>query len=183
MTENQLFKLGLALSKENDYLDSEEKFNKVLSLNPTSLVYQVALAELFRKQNQFERSIEVYNSIKRNNRKGYKQITLYHANTLLLAKQNQQAIDLLNKYIQGDAENPLAHIFLARAYGELGLLPESYLARSEYHYLRGNLTFAIKQLDNASRYTENEFIKKDIENKKKRFRRELGETKASLQKL
>jgi len=181
--ENTFFKLGIALSKEGLYKKSQETLNKALALNSKNLMYQVSLAELLSKQNKFNEAINVYDSIKLNRQSDHQQVILYHANTLILAKENRQAIDLLEAHIEKSPENPLAHILLARAYGELNLLLESYSARAEYHYLRGNLNFAIKQLDNALRYTDNEFIKQDLENKKKRFRRELSETKASLKKL
>jgi len=181
-SENELFEYGLALSKTNQYIKAADILSDLSSNNPNKLTYKVAYAELLNKQNQFPSAIAIYNSINKSG-ETHPLVSLYHANTLILSKQNQQAIYLLERRIENNPNNPLAHILLARAYGELGLLLESYQARSQYHYLRGNFRFAIKQLDNALNQTNNEFIKADLENQKKRLRRELSETEASLNKL
>jgi predicted Zn-dependent protease len=72
---------------------------------------------------------------------------------------------------------------LARAYAESNLLYESYIARAEYHYLRGNLAFAIQQLDNAKGFTSNEILLQEITDKKNRFRQEQLETEAAFKNL
>lgn len=183
LNQTDSFRLGLAYSKENKFNLADQQLRSLVEQYPNNLMYQVALAELESKRGRYQQATQIYDSIKLKSPHLHQDVALYHASTLITSRQNDQAIKILENHINRSPENPLAHILLARAYGELGLLLESYTARAEYHYLRGNLNFAIKQLDNAMRYTNNNFIKQDLRQKKSRFQRELRESEAALKKL
>lgn len=89
--------------------------------------------------------------------KGNHMIDIYYANALVLTNHNSEAIPILQSAIASDADEPYFHILLSRAHGESGNDLEAFRERGEYHYLRGNYTFAIKQYKRAFRLTKSEY--------------------------
>ncbi len=84
-------------------------------------------------------------------------VDIYYANALVLTKNNDTAIPILNQAIADNKNEPYFHILLARAYGETGDNRRSYQARGEYHYLSGNYQFAIRQYKRAFALTKTEY--------------------------
>ena len=68
----------------------------------------------------------------------------------MLTKRNEKAIPILRSAIANDRDEPYFHILLSRAYGETGQEMQSFHERGEFHYLRGNYEFALKQFARAN---------------------------------
>ena len=177
------FKYGLALTKLNQFDQAEKQLGQALQASPNNLNYLVARSELDIAKKNHSAAIQRFEEIKQNRPKDYDEIKLYHAYTLITAKTNELAIPILKNAIKRSPKDPDAQILLARAYGELGLLYDSYKARATYHYLLGNYGFAIKQLDNAAPLAPNDFEKKNLRTIKAQYINEKVQTEKALKKL
>ena len=177
------FKYGLALTKLNRFDEAEKQLGQALQASPNNLNYLVARSELDIAKKNHSAAIQRFEEIKQNRPKDYDEIKLYHAYTLITAKTNELAIPILKNAIKRSPKDPDAQILLARAYGELGLLYDSYKARATYHYLLGNYGFAIKQLDNAAPLAPNDFEKKNLRTIKAQYIDEKVQTEKALKKL
>jgi len=76
-------------------------------------------------------------------------IDVYYANALVLTDNHKQAIPILRMAISRNRDEPLYHLLLSRAYGETGEKMRSYNASAEFHYLRANYQFSLKQFARA----------------------------------
>ncbi len=177
------FKYGLALAKLDRYQDAEQQLLLAIDADPKNLNYFIALNELDVARRNYSSAAGRYEQLKKNDPTSYNKVAIYHANTLITAKSNELAIPVLAEVINTHPEDPLARILMARAYGELGLLFKSYQERAYYHYLRGNLSFSIKQLDNALSLAPNNLEKKKIKALKAQYKDEQQKTESALKKL
>lgn len=183
LTANDHFKYGMALTKTSDFSKAKKYLNLALAEQPSNINYQIAMTELNIAQQDYQSAITVFEETQENDPENYSSVAIYHANALLISKQHEQAIEALKIAAANNPDEPLIHILLARAYGELDLLSESYIERAQYHYLRGSYAFAIEQLDNALAYTPNPYQKRKLLAKKESFQQEQIETEAALKKL
>ena len=177
------YKYGLALTKLNQFSQAENQLEIALSKDALNLNYLMALNDLDLAKQDFQSAINRFEDVKVNRFKDYKKIALYHAYTLIMAKQNKKAIAVLKQVITDKPKNPDARILLARAYGEQNLLFESFSQRAEYHYLRGNLDFAIQQINTAMSYAPDIDEKKRLRSTLRDYQEELRNTKEALKKL
>ncbi len=177
------FKYGLALTKLDRFDDAEKQLSLALEASPKNLNYLISMSELDVARKNYSAAAKRFEIIRENDRESYQKIAIYHAYTLITAKANELAIPVLKEAIAHNPKDPDAHILISRAYGELGLLFESYKARAQHHYLRGNLGFAIKQLDNALAKAPNEFEKKKLMSLKAQYREEKRQTEKALKSL
>jgi predicted Zn-dependent protease len=183
LSSSDHFKYGLALIKTNKLNQAEKHLQRALKQHPENLSYQVGITELeIARKNHFKAD-QIFKKIKSDYPESYPMVAIYHANTLITSKHNEQALSILKVAAANNPNEPLIRILLARAYGELELLANSYVERAQYHYLRGSYDFAIKQLENALPYTSNSYQKRKIESKKESFQNEKLETEAALKKL
>ena len=177
------FKYGLALIKLDRYAEAEKQLSLAIDSDPKNLNYLIALNELDVARRNYSSAAGRYERLKKSDPITYEKVAIYHANTLITAKSNELAIPVLAEVINNHPEDPLARILMARAYGELGLLFKSYQQRALYHYLRGNLNFSIKQLDNALSLAPNDYEKKKIKALKAQYKDEQRKTESALKKL
>lgn len=84
---------------------------------------------------------------------------IYYANALVLTENNEPAIPILRSSIANDSEEPYFHILLSRAYAETGDQMRSLFERGEYHYLRGNYEFSLKQFKRAEKLADSDYDK------------------------
>ena len=183
LTASDHLQLGLALIKKNQFSKAQSHLNSALQQYPDNLFFQIAMTDLAVAQQDYQLANQQFERIKNNDPENYPLIAAYHANALIISRQNEKALVVLKQIADNNPNEPLIHILLARTYGELELLSNSYQERAQYHYLRGNYAFAIKQLDNALPYTDNPYQKRKILSKKESFRNEMLATEAALKKL
>jgi len=174
------YQYGLSLARSNKPQKALIQLRKAATLSPEKIAYQIAIADTELENNNQTAGLQKFKQIYQNYETKMPSIALYYANALILANQSKAAIPVLNKMLKHSPQEPDLYIMLARAYGENGRLFDSYVSRSEYHYLRGNFTFAIKQLDNAIATAPNDIEKSILKAKKAKVQRELDETKKAL---
>ena len=174
------YQYGLSLAKSNKPKEALPQLRKAVQMSPEKVAYQIAVAETELTSKNKTAGLKQFKEIYEEHATKMPAIALYYANALILADQSKQAIPVLKKMLQHSPKEPDLHIMLARAYGENDLLFESYVSRSEYHYLRGNFTFAIKQLENAIATAPNSIERSILLAKKAKVKRELEETRKAL---
>lgn len=177
------FKYGLALTALDRFDDAQKQLSLALKASPRNLSYLIAMSELDVARKNYFAAAKRYETIRENDIESYNKIALYHAYTLITAKANELAIPILKEVIAKNPNDPDARILISRAYGELNLLFESYKARAQHHYLRGNLGFSIKQLNNALAKAPNDFEKKQLRALKAQYIEEKRETEEILKKF
>ncbi len=176
----QYYQYGLTLARANQYENSINALETAINLEPETLQYRIALADVeLESGNSFtglNRLRRLYDSHHKQN----EYIGLYYANALILTRNSLDAIPILREAIRRTPNDPSAHIMLSRAYGETDQLFNSYVARAEYHYLRGSFEFSIKQLDNAIALAPNQVQKSILQSKRGKIQTELDELKKAL---
>ena len=180
---SERFKYGIALTKLKKFDEAETQLQLALRDSPNNLHYLIAQSELDIARKNHSAAVKLFERIKQELPEEYNKIELYHAYTLITAKTNKLAIPILKNAIRRSPKDPDARILIARAYGELGLLYDSYKARAEHHYLLGNYEFAIKQLDNAAPLAPNEYEKTSLQTTKANYLKEKRQTEKALKKL
>ena len=180
---SERFKYGIALTKLKKFDEAETQLQLALRDSPNNLHYLIAQSELDIARKNHSAAVKLFERIKQELPEEYNKIELYHAYTLITAKTNKLAIPILKNAIRRSPKDPDARILIARAYGELGLLYDSYKARAEHHYLLGNYAFAIKQLDNAAPLAPNEYEKNNIQTTKAEYLKEKRQTEKALKRL
>lgn len=173
------YQYGLSLSRSNNTKEALVQLKKAAELSPNKIVYQIAIAETVLENNKTT-GLSLFKKLYQQYAAQMPSIALYYANALILANQSNAAIPVLKKMLEHSPQEPGLHIMLARAYGENNRLFQSYVARSEHHYLRGNFEFAIKQLDNAIATAPNDIEKAIFKAKRDNVKREFKETKKAL---
>ena len=174
------YQQGLTLARINQGKTATEHLRQAATLAPQQLDYQIALAETELEHHNKSAGLNLFRQLYQQHRTTKPSIALYYANALILNDNSRDAISILNESIQLAPREPNAYFMLARAYGENGRLYDSYVARAEHHYLRGNFSFAVKQLDNAIAIAPNEIEKSIQQAKQAKIKRELAETRKAL---
>lgn len=182
-TSSDHFKYGLALTKLDRFDEAEEQLSLALKLSPNNLNYLISMSELDVARKNYSAAAKRYETIRENDIESYNKVAIYHAYTLITAKANELAIPILKEVITNNPKDPDARILISRAYGELDMLFESYKERAQYHYLRGNLGFAIKQLENALAKAPTDFEKKKLTALKAQYKEEKRNTDEALKSL
>ena len=174
------YQYGLSLAKSNKPEKALTQLRKAEAMSPQKVAYQVAIAETEIENKNNAVGLQKLQEIYEHNGGKMPSIALYYANALILSDQSKQAIPVLKEMLHQSPKEPSLHIMLSRAYGESERLFESYVSRSEFHYLRGNFTFAIKQLDNAIATAPNKTEKSILLARKAKIKRELEDIKKTL---
>ena len=180
ISDTLYYQYGLSLAKSNQSEKALSQLRKAEAMSPEKVAYQIAIAEAEIDNKNKTVGLKKFKTIYEEHETKMPSIALYYANALILADQSKQAIPVLKRMSRHSPNEPDLHIMLARAYGENDRLFESYVSRSEYHYLRGNFSFAIKQLDNAIATAPNKVERSILLAKKAKVKRELEETKKAL---
>lgn len=174
------YEYGLSLGEANDTEQALIQLRKAAKKSPQKVAYQIAIAETELENDNKAVGLDLFKKIYQEHEASMPSIALYYANALILANQSKLAIPVLIKIQKRSPKEPYTHIMLARAYGENDRLFDSYVSRAEYHYLRGNFAFAVKQLENAIATAPNDIEKSILQNKKAKIQLELDETKKAL---
>ena len=155
---------ALALSKNLEYDKSREEFNKLNADYPNNTTIRLANADNELEANNINEGLELLKELYQEQRELDNNIVdIYYANALVLTTRNEEAIPILKAAIKSKPDEPFPHFLLSRAYGELGDEMNSFWERGEYHYLRGNYEFSIRQFQRAEFLTKTRYDKLRIQ--------------------
>lgn len=168
---------GIAASRAKRHEEALQALETANKLAANNLKYQIALADAQMQAGNTFTALNSLREMEQQFSEEHPYISLYYANALILSRHNDEAIPVLQRITRRDPNDPTGFIMLSRAYGESGQLFESYVARAQYHYLRGNYEFAIKQLDNAISRAPDQVQKSILRSRRDEFNRELREVK------
>jgi len=151
---------AITLSRNGEFDRSRQVYQELLKDYPgnTSVLLMYADNEL--EAGKIERGLEILKDLyEKHNAEGSRLIDIYYANALVLTKRNEQAIPILRNAISNKRDEPLYHLLLSRAYGETGKKMRSFDSSGEFHYQRGNYSFALKQFAKAEFLAKSDYDK------------------------
>jgi len=149
---------GLALAENGEFNKAREVLTELEKDYPRNISVRLIKADNELNAGEINTGLAELKALYlEQNQLGNHLIDIYYANALVLTKNNNDAIPILQKAITDNKNEPYFHILLARAYGETGDNLRSYHARGEYHYLSGNYEFAIRQYKRAFSLTKTEY--------------------------
>lgn len=149
---------ALALAENNEYDKARQALNKLSADYPDNVSVRLVQADNELNSNNIDKGLAMLKTLYQKERAaGNYIVDLYYANALVLTRHNKQAIPILRSSISNDPAEPFPHILLSRAYGETGQDMLSYYERGEFHYLRGNYEFALKQFQRAKKLAVKEY--------------------------
>jgi predicted Zn-dependent protease len=165
---------ALALSRANRYDEARDQLTTLIQDDPDNWGFQLAYADNDLEDQKYDQGLEVLGQIREQLREDQLEerniIDIYYMNALVLTERYDEAVPLLRKAIRKNPSEPMFHILIARAYGETGNSLRAYQARGEFHFLEGNLGFALKQYERAlslaTTYYDRESLRARIEDVK-----------------
>ena len=141
---------GITLSRNGEYDKAREVYKALLKDYPehTSVLLMHADNEL--EAGNIELGLNILETTyKQHIEQGSRLIDVYYANALVLTDRHKKAIPILRLAVSKKRDEPLYHLLLSRAYGETGQKMRSFDSSGEFHYLRANYGFALKQFAKA----------------------------------
>ena len=149
---------ALALSENGDHQAARAEFKSLLQSYPGNITLRLGQAENEQYANRIDESLGLFKSLYEEQIARNNHLTdIYYANALVLGKRHATAIPILRAAIANNRNEPYFHILLSRAYGESGDDLRAFQERGEYHYLRGNYEFALKQFERARQFTDSDY--------------------------
>lgn len=141
---------ALALSKNLEYDLARIEFSQLLKEHPNNISIRLINADNELESSNIKTGLALLKGLYEEQQAlGNNLIDVYYANALVLTGNFDQAIPILKPSIRNNPEEPYPHILLSRAYGETGEEMLAFLERGEYHYLRGNYEFSLRQFQRA----------------------------------
>lgn len=149
---------ALAMAENGEHDAARKAYAGLLKDYPDNLTLRLSIAENELLDDQIGIGLGLMKSLyKEQTAKGNHLIDIYYANALVLSREHATAIPILRSAIANNQNEPYLHILLSRAYGESGDNFRAFQERGEYHYLRGNYEFALKQFNRAKTLTKSEY--------------------------
>ncbi len=149
---------GLALSQNHEYDEARIEFKSLIADYPDNVSVRLIDADNELEANNIDRGLALLKVLYEQQRAlGNTIIDIYYANALVLTGHYSDAITILKSAIKDNPTEPYPHILLSRAYGESGEEMLSFLERGEFHYLRGNYEFSIRQFERAERLAKTRY--------------------------
>ncbi|MFT5571883.1 MAG: putative Zn-dependent protease [Cryomorphaceae bacterium] len=169
---------ALALSQNGEFDKARTAIDALLSEYPKHVSIRLIQADNELEANKIDLGLAQLRSLyEEQTARGNHMIDIYFANALVLTKHNEEAIPILRSAIANNREEPFFHILLSRAYGETGQEMRSFHERGEYHYLRGNHEFSLKQFKRAQSLAESDYDKARLSARIEDVENELAELK------
>lgn len=151
---------ALSLSKNSEFNEARSAINALLADYPGNVSIRLIHADNELEANKIEAGLAILKELYEEQvAKGNHLIDIYYANALVLTRRNEKAIPIVRAAIANGNEEPYFHILLSRAYGETGQEMQSFHERGEFHYLRGNYEFALKQFERAKYLASSDYDK------------------------
>lgn len=137
-----------ALLKNNQPAKAYPHIQWLLKKEPERISYQILDADYLIATGESKKALQRY----RNALKLYPQdhaLTVLYARTLLQHGHAMESRALLQTHMRYQTTDAELYKLRARAEGQAGYPVEAHLSMSEYHYLNGQTSSAIQQLDQA----------------------------------
>ncbi len=154
---------SLTLASAGQYQQALEKLAPLIKKLPQQISFINAKANILFQSGKINAALTLYKNTLKNYPHDHP-TTHYYAKALLQIGNAKQARILLHKhkaYSEGDAE---FYKLLSFAEGEAGYKLEAYQSLAEYHYLNGQTSVAIRQLDTALRLpSDNYYLQEKIQ--------------------
>lgn len=149
---------ALALSENGEYAKARKAYLAVLNDYPQNLTLRLSIAENELYADNITLGLGLLRTLyEEQTALGNHMIDIYYANALVLSREHTTAIPILRSAITRDNSEPYYHILLSRSYGEQGDQYRAFYERGEYHYLRGNYKFALRQFERAKKLTDSDY--------------------------
>lgn len=148
---------ALALAKAERYEQALQQLAPLLKKHPTNISFITAKANILFQSNDVDAALTLFKTTLKNYPHDHP-TTIYYARALLQSGRANQARLLLQRhkaYRQYDAS---FFKLLAFAEGEAGYKLEAYQSLAEFHYLNGETSAAIEQLDRALRLPSDDYF-------------------------
>lgn len=153
--------------------DARTVLAPLLNREPHRLTYYIAAARIEAADGDFPAALAHLGAAERLY-PGDIALTYMRGETELLAGNLDAARHHLNSFVLRNDTNPGAFEMLARAASQSGRLVEAHQMQAEYHYRRGDIEEAMRQLRLASKRPEITFIEMSrIESRLRLFEHEL----------
>ena len=144
---------GLALLKKKNFSKAIEVLNKLYLSAPQNTSYSIALANAYIASDQktlILKGLKLFSDALKNNPYNLVLVADY-AFALIQTGQIKKSIQILENYNKDNIKHPAIYKLLSRALGKDKKLVQAHIAESEYYYLNGMLSSAIKQLEIAKK--------------------------------
>lgn len=173
---------ALALANEGSYDEASRQIGELVTRYPDDVRYLTAKAQIELSARRFDAALATYRDA-RDRFPGNAIVELYFANALVTTGAHEEARQVIKRALaRGDGDATL-YALLARAEGESGNHLEAHQSLAEYHYQRGNLHEALRQLRLARKYVgDSYYASASVEARTQEIERELrliGDDKAS----
>jgi len=169
---------ALAMSKNGEFVNARKAIKELLADHPGNVSVRLIQADNELEARNIDTGLTVLKNLYDEQvAQGNHMVDIYYANALVLTKHNKEAIPILRSAIANNRDEPYFHILLSRAYGERGMEMQSYHERGEYHYLRGNYEFSLKQFAKAKSLSKSEYDKARLAARIEDVEYELAELK------
>jgi len=157
---------AMALSENGEYAKAKTELDKLTADYPDNVSVRLIQADNELNANNIDRGLfllkDLYEEqVALNNH----MVDIYYANALVLTRRHKTAIPILRSSIASAPEEPYLHILLSRAYGETGQEMLSFQERGEYHYLRGNYEFSLRQFRRARQMADTGYQKARLDSR------------------
>lgn len=151
---------ALALSKNSEFDKARTEIKKLLVDYPGHVSIRLIHADNELEANKIETGLAILKDLYEEQvAQGNHLVDIYYANALVLTRRNEEAIPIVRSAIANGNGEPYFHILLSRAYGETGREMQSFHERGEFHYLRGNYEFAMRQFERARYLAKTDYDK------------------------
>ena len=156
---------ALALSENREYEKARKELNKLVAEFPDNVSVALIQADNELEANNITEGLAILQKLyEKQTALGNHTVDIYYANALVLTEQYDTAIPIIRSALANNIDEPYLHILLSRAYGEKGGHEmESFMSRGEFHYLRGNYEFSLKQFKRARKLAKTDYYKARIE--------------------
>ena len=146
----------LALTAAGKHSEARQQAEALLQKYPNNVRYLVARAEIETHAGNYQPAVDWYRRA-RELAPSSSTLDIYQANALINAGLFGEARDLLRKATRRDPDQRLLYFMLSQAEEKTGNRLAAYRARAEYFYLQGALAQALRNLEQARKYTGDSF--------------------------
>lgn len=163
---------AIALMQRNQHKQARPHIDWLLKEEPEHSSYLILDADYNTATGNAEKALQIY----RHALKLYPQdhaLTVLYARTLLGLGHAVESRALLQSHMRNITADAELYKLRARAEGQAGYPVEAHLSMAEYHYLNGQTTSAIQQLDQALRLPNLSFYDSSKIEARRRYLKQL----------
>ncbi len=151
-----IYVYSLSLAKEGKYQQSLEQLSPLLEKYPTQISLIMAKANILFQSGAVEKALKLFSQTLQNYPHDHP-TTIFYAQALLQLGNYKQARVLLQKHRPFRLNDPEFFKLLSFAENQAGFKLEAHQSLAEYHYLNGQTSSAIQQLEAALKLPSNNF--------------------------